>query len=487
MADHAEDRCSIDELRGLFIFDGLTDEQLNRLCSAGQVLSLPAGPLCREGEPAAHFYVLLDGEIALSKRSGTRDIDIWRASAPGSYCGAWSAFLLDQDLTYENSASLTRPSRVFALDATSLGTFLHSDFPMATHLLIGHSHGRSHAHRILDPHDRMVQLGQLTAGLTHELNNPAAAAVRAAAELRDRIAGMRQRVADLTDGSPAPGAVRSMVELQNRVAEQASKPSAMSAMQKSDLEAALGEWFDDHGVSDGWDLAGTFAEAGLDVDWMERVSASIEEVGHAQVSLGRTMRWLSCTVETELLVTEIADATKRISALVDQAKQYSQLDRAPFRVADVHELIESTLTMLSHRLGPGVTVVRDFDLSLPDVPCYPGDLNQVWTNLLHNALDALGADGGVVTVRTYRIGDKVRVEIGDTGPGIPDELLPRIFDPFFTTKPFGEGTGLGLDIAVRIIDRHGGSLWAESIPGDTRFITSLPLTVAVPEPADTGS
>ncbi|TFV58079.1 cyclic nucleotide-binding domain-containing protein [Mycobacterium sp. PS03-16] len=466
--------CDIDELRGLFIFAGLTDEQLTRLCRSGRVLDLDAGELCREGEPAAHFYVLLDGEIALSKRSGTRDIDIWRASDPGAYCGAWSAFLLEEDTTYENTATLTRPSRVFALEAEALGRFLWSDFPMATHLLVGQTHGRFHQRRILGPHDRLVQLGQLTAGLTHELNNPAAAAVRAAAELRDRIGGMRQRLAELADGTVAPGAARALVELQNRVAEVAAKDAGLSPVEMSDLEEALGDWLDSHGVTDAWEFGATFAEAGLDIDWMERISASAEMTS---VSLDRTIRWLSCTIETELLLNEISDATKRISTLVGQAKQYSQLDRAPFDVADVHDLLESTLTMLSHRLGPDVTVVRDFEPGLPELPCYPAELNVVWTNLIANALDALdGAPDKVLTLRTRRHLDMVRVEVVDNGPGIDDEMLGRIFDPFFTTKPFGEGTGLGLDIAARIVDRHSGSLWAESTPGDTRFISALPIT-----------
>lgn len=465
MAGESANACDIDELRGLFLFEGLTDDQLQRLCGNATVATLPAGLLCREGALATHFYVLLDGEIALSKRTGDRDIEMWTTSQRGAYCGAWSAFLPDDDVRYENHATLTRPSRMLVLDAATLGDFLRTEFPMATHLLVGHSRGRAHAGRILGPHERLVQLGQLTAGLTHELNNPAAAAVRAASALRSRIAETRQR----RDGA---GADTALIELHDRMAEVAAKPVDLTAAQKSHLEEALAEWLDAHGVTDAWEHAATFAEAGIDVDWMERISASAS--GATPAGLGAAIGALGATVETELLLNEIADATKRISVLVEQVKQYSQLDRAPYDVTDIHALLDSTLAMLSHRLVDGVTVQRDYEHGLPGVPCYAAELNQVWTNLINNALDAMPA--GVLTLRTRRERDTARIEVCDTGPGIAEDVMPRIFDPFFTTKPFGAGAGLGLDIAMRIVDRHRGSLWAESAPGDTRFITTLPLT-----------
>jgi signal transduction histidine kinase len=188
------------------------------------------------------------------------------------------------------------------------------------------------------------------------------------------------------------------------------------------------------------------------------------------------VRWLAYALETEMLMAEIEDSTTRISALVGAAKQYSQMDRTPHQWIDVHDGLDSTLVMLSSKIGGGVKVVKDYDRTLPDVPAYPGELNQVWTNLIDNAVGAMGATG-TLTVRTVLVEDQVCVEIGDTGPGIPEENRPRIFEPFFSTKPVGEGTGLGLDISFRIVvERHHGDLRVKSQPGDTRFQVLLPLT-----------
>ena len=214
-------------------------------------------------------------------------------------------------------------------------------------------------------------------------------------------------------------------------------------------------------------------QAGFDVDWLERVAGTLEGCG-SDVFEG-AIRWLNYTVETELLMNEITDSTTRVSSLVNAAKQYSQMDRAPFQVVDIHELLKSTLVMLARKIGDDITVVKDFDRTLPQVPCYAAELNQVWTNLIDNAVAAMQGRG-TLTVRTYRENDCAVVEIGDTGPGVPAELRHRIFEPFFTTKPVGEGTGLGLDISFRIVaKKHGGDIRVESVPGDTRFIVRLPL------------
>jgi signal transduction histidine kinase len=213
-----------------------------------------------------------------------------------------------------------------------------------------------------------------------------------------------------------------------------------------------------------------FVAAGTTTEFLEKVAA-----GAPPEMLDGALRWLAYTLETELLLAEITDSVTRISTLVEAAKQYSHMDRAPFERSDIHAGIKSTLAMLAGKLT-GLNVVKDFDRTLPPVPIYAGELNQVWTNLIDNAVQAMQGSG-TLTLRTARDDDMIRVEIGDTGPGIPPELRKRIFEPFFTTKPVGHGTGLGLDISYRIVVvRHGGDLSVQSEPGDTRFIVRLPLT-----------
>jgi len=462
--------CDPSELRTLFLFEKLTDEQLERLCREGHVEAFESGQVFKEGDPASNLYVLIDGAVVTSRRVGEDDVEVGRTGQRGVYSGAYTAYLGDRvPQIYQNSMRVTEPSRFFVLGADCFAQIMGEWFPMAVHLLEGLFIGGQRSREVVGQRERLLALGSLTAGLTHELNNPAAAAVRATAALRERVAAMRGKLRLIAGGKFEPSTLEAIIELQQRAAEQVAKAPKLDPLQTSDREDEISDWLEDHGCRDAWQVAPVFVQGGIDAEWLERV---VDTVGEQM--LEPTLRWLSYTVDTELLMDEIDDSTTRISTLVGAAKQYSQLDRAPFQVVDVRDLLSSTVLMLSAKLK-GITVKKEFAPDLPKIPAYAGELNQVWTNLIDNAAQAMNGTG-TLTIRTAREDDCVLVEIGDTGPGIPEAIQKRIYEPFFTTKPVGEGTGLGLDIAWRIVvNKHHGDLRVESVPGDTRFQVRLPI------------
>ncbi|WP_181803636.1 ATP-binding protein [Streptomyces shenzhenensis] len=478
--------CSPSEVGALFLFEKLEPEQLGRLCAAGRVELFQPGPVYTEGDPATCFYVMIEGTVVVSRRVAGDDVEVIRTSQAGVYGGAMQAYLGDRvRQAYNNSMRVTEPTRFFVLPADTFSDIMREWFPMAVHLLEGLFFGSKNTQAAIGQRERLLALGSLSAGLTHELNNPAAAAVRATSTLRERVAKMRHKLGVIASGPFSRDQLAGLIEIQERTAERVGKASPLSPLETSDREDALTDWLEDHGIDHGWELAPTFVQAGLDVDWLEQVAAAVDEE-----ILPNAVGWLNYTIETELLMNEIEDSTSRISHLVDAAKQYSQLDRAPYRVVDVHELLDSTLLMLSGKMGQGIQVVKEYDRAVPPVPAYPAELNQVWTNLIDNAVCAMkdgdGGGQGTLTVRTALDHEQLLVEFGDTGTGIAPEIKDRIFDPFFTTKPVGQGTGLGLDISWRIIvNKHHGSMRVESEPGDTRFQVLLPLTAEAPEESET--
>jgi signal transduction histidine kinase len=467
-----QQRLTPDELRGLFLFENLDGDQLAWVAENGDVVDRPAGSeVSVEGEPAECFFVLLEGTLSMVRLVGGSEVETVRTSYRGAFSGAVQFYFGDRlEQRYPATVRAITDCRFLALPAQPFATVFRQWYPMAVHLLEGLFIGQRNIAELVAQRERLLALGKLTAGLTHELNNPAAAAARATAALRDRFAGMRHKLAMLSEERIDGEMLRSLTGLQEEFVERITGTRELSALERSDLEDALVDWLDEHGVARPWDLAGVFVPVGLGPEDLDRVADAV-----APSYLESALRWLCYTVETETLLVEIGDSTSRISNLVDAAKQYSQMDRTPHQPTDLRAGLDATLVMLGGKIAPGVAVVKDYDPDLPKVPAYAGELNQVWTNLIVNALDAMAGEG-TLTVRTRRDGDCALVEIADTGPGIPEDLLPRVFEPFFTTKPVGLGTGLGLDVSWRIVvKRHGGDLRVTSSPGDTRFQVLLPL------------
>jgi signal transduction histidine kinase len=463
--------CTPELLRGLFLFESLSDERLEYLCRHGAVVHVEPGWLYRQGEDATCFYVLLDGALVMSRRVEDDEVEVNRTSMRGSYVGAWNAYLGDLvPQVYDQSVRVTEPSSFFELDAGVLRDVMREWFPMAQHLLSGLFQGFTNRQRTVAQRERLLALGSLSAGLTHELNNPAAAAVRATVTLQQRVSKMREKLAALAAGHLDEAALQTLIKFQDEAAQRVADAPKLTAIEASDREDEISDWLEEHGVAHPYEIAPTFVQAGVDGDWLDLVANAAPPD-----SLAGAVHWLYYTIDTELLMKEITDSTTRISTLVDAAKQYSQMDRSPHQTVDLHELLDSTLVMLARKIPAGVQVVKRYDDSLPAVPAYAAELNQVWTNIIDNAVQAMG-ETGTLTLTTHEDGEYATVKVNDTGPGIPADVKDRVFEPFFTTKPIGHGTGLGLDIAWRIVvNKHRGHLKVVSEPGSTTFVVRLPL------------
>jgi signal transduction histidine kinase len=460
------------QLRELFLFEDLTDAQLDWIVEHGDVVSYKAGETVSvEGEPAKCFYVLLSGELVMVRMVRGDEVEITRSDHPGAYSGATQFYLGDQvDQVYGATIRAVTDATFLALPAAEFAAKFNQWFPMAVHLLQGMFVGLQNANVLVAQRERLLALGKMTAGLTHELNNPAAAAVRATETLRERFAGMRHKLAMLADGHFDGLQLHQLTKIQDKFVQRMATAEELSPIQVSDREDELGEWLEDRDVPGGWDLAPVFVAAGITVSDLDEVS-NVVDPGFLEPSL----RWLAYTVETENLLIEVKESTNRISALVAAAKQYSQLDRTPHQDVDLHDGLKATLVMLAGKKPEGVRIVKEFDRTLPKVPAYAAELNQVWTNLIENAVDAVDGEG-TITIRTARDGEYALVEVIDDGPGVPEELKSRVFEPFFTTKGVGRGTGLGLDVSWRVVvNRHGGDIRVVSEPGDTHFQVRLPL------------
>jgi signal transduction histidine kinase len=460
------------ELRRIDLFDDLDDDELGRWASVAQVREVPAGEVIAEpAQPVPGLILLLEGTVQTMLIEDGRSEPAGQHFAP-TWLGA-IAVLTDGPMGVTVQAetplrvALIPPDDFFdlALSQRSVHARMMSTIRPTIRRITAMEQNR----------ERLASLGTMAAGLAHELNNPAAAAKRAASEMCDAVEVLSSTIGHFVDSGVERVEAQKLVEMQREALAQAASREPLDTLDASDAEDELLEALEEmDDVAEPWRLAEPLSAAGLDAAWVARVR---ELAGPAT---GAALSWVAASLTARGLAGELSDSAARMSNLVKAVKTYAYMDRGEVVRADIHEGIDTTLVVLGHKMKhTQIAVERDYDRSLPKLSLRGSELNQVWTNLLDNAIDTLCENGGsgTITVRTRREGDQVLVEVADDGPGIPDDVRERIFDPFFTTKPAGSGTGLGLDTARRIVEeRHRGTLAVESEPGrGTTFRVWLPV------------
>ena len=454
------------ELLRVPAFVDLPDDQIAWFLSQAQETHIKAGDTyVRQGDPADSMFVVLEGQLQARGELGGETIIV--SNKPGDVTGVLPFSRMKQATVTGRAVTESRLLRFPA----SLFPELVQKMPELTKRLVGVMSDRiREVTRIEQQRDRLASLGKLSAGLAHELNNPASAAKRATSQLRTILRRIKDASHELGRRELTPAQKSEIEKLETSFTEQDGPPP--DTLTIADLEDQIDSLLRSHGQNDLWQLAADLARRGIKPAVLESLFATLE-AGTARAALVR----IAASVEVANLLNEIESSTSRISDLVRAIKEYTYMDQGPVQNVDIVKSLETTLTILNHKLKHGVAVQRDYQRVPFLVNSFGSELNQVWTNLIDNAIDAMGGKGEL-RVRTYREDTCVVVEIGDNGPGISPEVKPHIFEPFFTTKGVGEGTGLGLDTVQRIVKKHRGNIQVNSKPGDTRFQVWLPLAEA---------
>lgn len=454
-------------LRQLPLFDHIGDDELVALAARLEPVEIAEGvTIMREGEVASDAFLILNGEVEIYRSTGTQEVSIALRTG-GDLIGEMGL------LTGEPRNATARArvaSVILPIPSDIFECFLMAE-PRAMRAILRTTTTRlQNAEAHLVQHQKMAALGTLAAGLTHELNNPAAAVARSVEHLRSALADWEQQSQELGARSLSSGERLALDQLRSVLSARASERLVLGPLERADRELEIETWLDMQQVDEGWRLSPLLVDGAWDV-------ASLQHIidGFAPENRAPLLWWLASGQLSYRLLHELGIGARTISDIVTAVKAYTRLDQAPVQEVDIHEGIEQSLVILRHKLR-GVTVHRSYAPDLPRVTVYASELNQVWTNLLDNALDALDGQGELrVETRFDRDLSHVAIEIADSGPGIDPAIQSRVFDPFFTTKPVGKGTGLGLSISYNIVRKHRGDIQVESRPGKTRFIVLLPV------------
>jgi signal transduction histidine kinase len=454
------------ELLRIPAFEGLPDDQLDWFISQSTEVVLKAGDtFLQQGTPAASMFVMLEGQMQMRGALGGEAVSF--PIEPGEITGLLPFSRMKVAVLTGRAVT---DGRILKFPSAKFPELVQKMWELAQRLVGQMSDRIRETTRWEQQVDRLASLGKLSAGLAHELNNPASAAKRATSLLRQTLYRIKDAAQELGKHN-LTSVQRSEIE---KLEASFLKPdqTPLDTLATSDLEDQIDSLLRSHGQNDLWQLAADLARRGVKPEALESLFATMD----ADLARAALVR-IAASVEIANLLLEIESSTSRISDLVRAIKEYTYMDQTTAQNVDIAKGLENTLTILNHKIKRGITVHREYEKIPLLVNSYGSELNQVWTNIIDNAIDAMKG-AGELRIRTYRDDDCVVVEIGDNGPGIPPDVEPHIFEPFYTTKGVGEGTGLGLDTALRIVKKHRGSIQVDSTPGNTRFQIFLPLVAA---------